>query len=326
MTDKRVIEPGSVQHVILLGLDRIIRDARDLERISERAAAIFQEEDVTCLVQGFMPDHAHFSLIPGSVPLGDAMQRLAGGHAKWFNRRHRRFGHLFARRYSNKEIGNDSYLRTAVVYIAINPLRGRVVMSLAELTRTRWSGAAALLRGTPDRLVSPLTLTLFGREPAKARAELRRRIEHACANPGEMDDYEQQLRHGLVDDEMNEGGDRVFREGVAAHARARSENDKPRRFAEAGWTFDLLIEWVADTLDVSVADLLTGRTHASAGARAVLVYFASSCLGMRHSELARTLAISQPQISKYYAKGRRYAVESDLLLPQFPTSDRSAIA
>jgi hypothetical protein len=63
------------------------------------------------------------------------MKRLLTGYAVIFNRRHRRCRHLFQKRYKSILCQEDAYLLELVRYIHLNPLRAKLVVSMAELDR-----------------------------------------------------------------------------------------------------------------------------------------------------------------------------------------------
>jgi hypothetical protein len=73
------------------------------------------------------------------------MRRLLSGYAISYNRRHRRHGHLFQNRYKSIVCEEDPYFKELVRYIHLNPIRAKLVASLAELTRYRWCGHGALV-------------------------------------------------------------------------------------------------------------------------------------------------------------------------------------
>ena len=57
------------------------------------------------------------------------MQRLNTSYTVFFNRRHRRSGHLFQGRYKAILIDVDSYLLELSRYLHLNPVRGQAVQS-----------------------------------------------------------------------------------------------------------------------------------------------------------------------------------------------------
>ena len=50
-----------------------------------------------------------------------------------FNRRNKRYGHLFQNRYKSIICQEDVYLRELVRYIHLNPVRGGIISTLTEL-------------------------------------------------------------------------------------------------------------------------------------------------------------------------------------------------
>ena len=57
-----------------------------------------------------------------------------------FNRRHRRYGHLFQNRYKSIVCQEDAYFKELVRYIYLNPLRAGIVTSIGALERHPWCG------------------------------------------------------------------------------------------------------------------------------------------------------------------------------------------
>jgi hypothetical protein len=103
------------------------------------------------------------------------MRRLLTGHATYYNRRHRRHGHLFQNRYKSIVCEEDPYFKELVRYIHLNPLRAGAVENLASLEGYRWCGHAGLLgkRWNPWQAVDEV-LRWFGETQQAARAAYRR--------------------------------------------------------------------------------------------------------------------------------------------------------
>lgn len=109
------------------------------------------------------------------------MCRLLTGHAIYFNRRHRRYGHLFQNRYKSILWQQDAYLLELVRYIHLNPLRARLVKDyiaerVAQLlnmeVRQVWQP------GKYQRLVTARSMLCFlaVRELGERMASLARRL------------------------------------------------------------------------------------------------------------------------------------------------------
>jgi REP element-mobilizing transposase RayT len=67
----------------------------------------------------------HYHLVVGTrrEPLSRGLCELNGVHARRFNRRHGRFGHLFAERFSARRIESEEYLYEACSYVVLNPVK-----------------------------------------------------------------------------------------------------------------------------------------------------------------------------------------------------------
>ena len=106
------------------------------------------------------------------------MRRLLTGYAVWFNRRHQRSGHLFQNRYKSIVCEEDRYLLELVRYIHLNPLRSRVVQSLEELERYRWSGHGVIVgKVQRDWQEKEYVLDQFGRGEKQSIRAYRKFME-----------------------------------------------------------------------------------------------------------------------------------------------------
>ena len=91
-----------------------------------------------------MPNHFHILCKTGNLPLSKSMGKLLTGYVVNFNRRRRRYGHLFQNRYKSIVCQEDIYPKELIRYIHLNPVRGKLVKDLNELGRNPWSGNSAL--------------------------------------------------------------------------------------------------------------------------------------------------------------------------------------
>ena len=70
-----------------------------------------------------MGNHFHLLVMTLEPMLSRGMRQLNGVYAQWFNRRHRRVGHLFQGRYKAVVVQTDAHLRRTVRYVIRNPIR-----------------------------------------------------------------------------------------------------------------------------------------------------------------------------------------------------------
>ena len=82
----------------------------------------------------------------GRQGLSTFMRRLLSGYAQYFNRHHRRVGHLFQNRYKSIICEEEAYFDKLVAYIHLNPLRARLIDSFEELASYPWCGHAVMMK------------------------------------------------------------------------------------------------------------------------------------------------------------------------------------
>lgn len=165
---------GGVYHVYARGNARAriyLEDADRLDylkRLGQVAAAMAWR----CLSYCLMPNHVHLLLETPRGNLSLGMQRLHGGYAQAFNRRHALEGHLFQGRYGAVRTRSDEQLWATAAYIARNPVEA----SLCERPEQwAWSSHRAVLAGVgPPWLDVRRLLWYFGGgvDPIRSYAEL----------------------------------------------------------------------------------------------------------------------------------------------------------
>ena len=143
----RVDFPGAVHHVYGRGIEKrkIYRDDRDRHVFLQRTGSNISRWKVRCIAWALMENHFHFLVQSegGNLPL--FMRCLLTGYSLYFNERHTRVGHLFQNRYKSRLITKESYLREAIRYIHLNPLRSGLVSSLEVLRDYPWTGHRQIL-------------------------------------------------------------------------------------------------------------------------------------------------------------------------------------
>src|SRR5208282_2910269 len=110
-----------------------------------------QKASVSVWAYCFMPNHVHLILCPHDT---DGLARAIGAaHRRWANFVNARGGwrgHLFDGRFASVAMDED-HLISAVRYVALNPVRARLVAKPADWP---WSSARAHLAGVSDGLVT----------------------------------------------------------------------------------------------------------------------------------------------------------------------------
>jgi len=143
----RLDAPGTLHHIIVRGLEqrKIVDDDHDRKNFVSRMGKIASETGTLVYAWALMTNHAHILLRSGPSGLSRYMLRFLSGYAGSYNRRHRRHGHLFQNRYKSIVCEEDRYFTELVRYIHLNPLRAKLVESLAQLDRYLWCGHSVLM-------------------------------------------------------------------------------------------------------------------------------------------------------------------------------------
>jgi putative transposase len=180
----RIATPGDIQHVIARGNagGRIVRDDDDrrsfigsLERVADRSNWLVH---AYCL----MDNHVHFVLETPDPTLSSGMQRLLGGYAYTFNRRHARFGHVFAGRFSTSPVDTERYAIEVCAYIVLNPLRAALVDRPEDWAWSSYRATAGLV-ATPPFLSTALLPETLHPDGRKGQELYRRLVREIAERP-----------------------------------------------------------------------------------------------------------------------------------------------
>ena len=145
---------------------QIFLDDSDYIRFLDLLADIVEDFQIECWSYCVLGNHYHLAIRPTLPNLSDAIQHLNGSYAQWWNKRHETVGHVFQGRFKDQIVDHDEYLLALCRYIALNPVRARLV---AEPADWRWSSYAATLGLRPLHPALSVTQVLeqFGQNDVK---------------------------------------------------------------------------------------------------------------------------------------------------------------
>jgi REP-associated tyrosine transposase len=128
---------GAVYHVVARGNERrpVFWDDDDREQYLRRLIHYRNKFGFSLLAYCLMDNHVHLAIRTGDEPLSRTMAGLQSSFSQWFNRNHRRPGHLFQRRYKAFLVQKDRYLLALVRYIHENPVEAGVAEEHSEAGR-----------------------------------------------------------------------------------------------------------------------------------------------------------------------------------------------
>jgi REP element-mobilizing transposase RayT len=307
--------PGALHHVIGRGIERtkIFQTDTDRTDFVERLAALCQQGHMVVFAWALMPNHFHLLVRAGTRPLAQSMKRLLTGYVVNFNRKHKRYGHLFQNRYKSILCEEDTYLLELTRYIHLNPLRGGLVRALSDLRKYPWTGHAALL-GMVDRAwqETDTVLAYFGQ---KRRRALQR--------------YETFIREGIAQGRRPElvGGGLIRSLGGWAQVLSLRRKGSPvasdTRILGSGDFVEMLLvdaarqeketlrlrrkvidlatlgRQIQATEDVAEGELRSGiRTKALVRARRLFCQLAVQGMGYSGAEVARFLGVTTSAVNR----------------------------
>jgi len=148
----RIAYPGALYHVTCRGNEQraIFRDDHDRETFLSRLQVSLRNYQVHAHVYVLMDNHFHLVVETPQANLSAFMRHFNVSYAGYFNRRHKRVGHLYQGRFTAIVVEEDAYLLEVSRYVHLNPIRVGLVQDPAAYP---WSSAAAHLAGRDDALV-----------------------------------------------------------------------------------------------------------------------------------------------------------------------------
>ena len=158
----RIFAPQVLYHVIVRGNHQQVtfRRPADYQAYLERLARYLRSCEARLWAYCLMPNHVHLLVETGQQPLSTFMQRLQQSYTQYFNRIHRKVGHLFQGRYKAIVCDREAYLLPLIRYLHLNPVRANLV---GQPDAYPHSGHTTYLTGRATDVLDPTPgLALFG--------------------------------------------------------------------------------------------------------------------------------------------------------------------
>lgn len=320
----RIDAPGALHHIIARGIEggKIFQDNADRNNFLGRLGGILQETETLCFAWALIPNHFHLLLKTGLVPIATLMRRLLTGYAVSFNRRHRRFGHLFQNRYKSILCQEETYLLELVRYIHLNPIRAKIVKDIQSLDKYPYSGHSVIMgRIHNDWQDIEWVLTLFGKRVSVARRKYRVFVEKGISL-GKRNDL---TGGGLIRSsggwaavramrnakEFQKSDERILGSGNFVErvlSEAQEQMERKYMLSAKGYDLDTIALKVADLMELEALEIWApGKERRRVQARSLFCYWAVRELGISMAELSRGLKLSLSGISLSVKRGEKIA-------------------
>lgn len=125
----RIQYPGAVYHVTCRGNEKrdIFKDDEDRKKMLQILTQSLKIYQVKLYSYVFMNNHFHLLLETPIGNLGEFMRHFNITYTGYYNRRHKRSGHLYQGRYKSILVDKVTYLTVLSRYIHLNPVRVKVM-------------------------------------------------------------------------------------------------------------------------------------------------------------------------------------------------------
>jgi putative transposase len=163
----RIVVPGCPHHVTARGNRRvpIFFEEGDQDIYCDMLAEQMGKAEVAVWSYCLMPNHVHLIVCPREEKgLGRALGIAHRRWANFINGRGRWRGHLFDGRFASVAM-DETHLAAAIRYVALNPVRARLV---ARAEEWKWS---SFIEGLERILGRRIARRAPGRKPAQAKVE-----------------------------------------------------------------------------------------------------------------------------------------------------------
>jgi len=187
----RIDYPNTFYHVLSRGNEQrpIYYEPDDYVKFLELLGKTAEKFQVEIHAYVLMANHYHLLLRTRQGNLSRAIQWLGVSYTGWFNRRHKRSGHLFQGRFKSFLIQDDHYFTALCYYIHGNPVRAGIAK---EVTGYAWSSARAYAdKGSGPRWLT--TETMLGMSGGSRRKFCLEQAVYVKRKESPL----KELRHGL---------------------------------------------------------------------------------------------------------------------------------
>jgi len=315
----RLDAPGVLHHVMGRGIEgkEIFINDKDRDDFINRLSLLVEDGSLDIYAWALIPNHFHLLVKTKNRLLSSSMRKLLTGYVVNFNRRHRRYGHLFQNRYKSIVCQEDAYLKELVRYIHLNLLRAGLVKSLPGLNRSSWSGHSALLDKVKRKWQdTEYVLSIFGNK------EVHRRNYLNYVEEGIKSGRRPELVGGGLIRSLG-GWSEVFalrsrKEMHAFDSRILGDSDfvneiksdlndfVKKNLRISGQQIDLeeLAKKICKKNKISLGELCSGsRRREIVKARKIVSWIAVSELGYSGAEVARYLGVTNSCITRFLSSG-----------------------
>jgi REP element-mobilizing transposase RayT len=295
----------------------IFSDDQDRNKFLQRLGENITEAKCSVYAWVLMSNHVHILFKSGKKGISAVMRKLLTWYAVYYNRRHKRTGHLFENRYKSILCEEDRYLLALIRYIHLNPLRAGMVKTLEELEQYSWSGHSVVMgKNECHWMDTDYVLLQFNDTKRKSRNAYRKFVAEgiplgrsaeltggglirskggwsnvvSARRKGQREEYDERILGS--GDFVNE----IFKE-------AEKKQMRQMKIRRSGMTISNIIKEECARSKVSPTELQAGsRRKTVSDMRANIARRSLDELGLSMAEIARHLGVNTSSITRTIAK------------------------
>ena len=119
----RIKTEDAIYHIVCKSISEVnlFRDAEDKQRYLSLVRKYKKLYKVKIYGYCLMDNHTHLLVDANGADISKVMHGINFSYAIYFNKKHKREGHLLKDRFMSKIVGNEKYLKTVSLYIHNNP-------------------------------------------------------------------------------------------------------------------------------------------------------------------------------------------------------------
>jgi REP element-mobilizing transposase RayT len=275
-----------------VGRGKIFLTNDDYSRFLKYVASAREKFNLDIFAFVLMSNHYHILLRTNEANLSRTMQWIQTAYSVYYNRNHKRSGHLFQGRYKSVLVENESYWHILSLYIHLNPIRAGMVEKLSEYNwssyhdyvnvrkRNKWVNSEAVLEGICSN-------------KQDSRKEYRKLIRETS---GRENDFLEEIKYGMIlgSDKFVEWVQRKF---IDRTEKEDAELPQKKRISNEG-VIERVIEGIIHNYKIDKTTLLQRKRHIPFEARDVSMYILKTYTGLKNKAIGEVFGVSISAVNK----------------------------
>lgn len=196
----RIEYAGALYHITSRGnaQESIYRDDADRTEFLLILSKTCNRFNWYCHAYCLMGNHYHLMIETKQANLSKGMKHLNGSYTQFFNRTHKRIGHVYQGRFKAILVEKNSYLLELSRYIVLNPVRARMVKSAQDWPWSSYRATTGMINAHTC-LSTDWLLSCFSKKQFKAQQAYRVFIEQGKNQPSPWENLKNQIYLGSAE-------------------------------------------------------------------------------------------------------------------------------